>query len=129
MRETLRFGKAQKIKKRSEISRLFKDGRRWECSCFVLIYEKNDLGRDRFGVMVSRRLGNAVERNRMKRVFREVFRLNIKRCPPFFDVLIKPRPAMRADKQRAAAVDAVEQAALFNGWQETAKPVGLPVGD
>jgi ribonuclease P protein component len=128
MRETLRFGKAQKIKKRSEISRLFNFGRRWECSCFVLIYESNDLGRDRFGVMVSKRLGNAVERNRIKRVFREVFRRHIKRRPPFFDILIKPRPGIRADKPPAAAFDAAEQAAFFNGWQESAKTGGSLAG-
>jgi len=128
MPETLRFGRAQKIKKRSEISRLFKEGRRWECSCFVLIYERNDLGRDRLGVMVSKRLGNAVERNRIKRVFREVFRQNIKRAPPFFDVLIKPRPGTGADKQRAAVIDVAEQAVFFNGWQESAKSGGLSAG-
>jgi ribonuclease P protein component len=124
MRETLRFGRAQKIKKRSEISRLFNSGRRWECSCFVLIYGRNGLGWDRFGVMVSRKHGNAVERNRVKRVFREVFRQHIKHSPPFFDVLIKPRIRMVADKQGAAKINAAEQAAFFNEWLGLAKAEG-----
>lgn len=113
----MRFGRAQKIKKRSEISRLFNSGRRWECSCFVLIYGPNGLGRDRFGVLVSRRLGNAVERNRIKRVYREVFRLNVKRRPPYFDVLIKPRPGTGVGGRGAAAI-------FFNGWQESVKACG-----
>jgi ribonuclease P protein component len=110
---TLRFGKAQKLKKSSEISRLFNEGRRWECSCFTLIYGKNGLGWDRFGVLASKRLGNAVERNRVKRVFREVFRKTIKRTPPFFDILLKPRPKK--------GLDAAEQAAFFDEWQEKVK--------
>ncbi|MDR2694546.1 MAG: ribonuclease P protein component [Chitinispirillales bacterium] len=128
MRETLRFGKAQKIKKRSEISRLFKEGRRWECSCFVLIYGRNALGWDRFGVMVSRRLGNAVMRNRVKRVFREMFRLNIKPCPPFFDILIKPRPGMGAAQRRAGMINAAEQSIFFNEWLGLVKAEGSLAG-
>jgi ribonuclease P protein component len=111
----LRFGWAHKIKKRGEITRLFKEGRRWECLGFVLIYEQNSLGHDRLGVIVSKRLGNAVRRNRVKRVFREVYRCNIKQNPPFFDILIKPRP--KSDFNW----DYSEQREFFNKWQETAK--------
>jgi len=111
----LLFGKAQKIKKKSEISRLFRDGRRWECSCFVLIYERNDLPHDRFGVIVSKRIGNAVRRNRVKRVFREVYRCNIKDSPPFFDILIRPRP------KENFLWKTVEQKVFFEKWQQEAK--------
>jgi ribonuclease P protein component len=111
----LRFGRAQKIKSKSEISRLFKDGRRWECSCFVLIYGQNDLPHDRLGVLVSRKLGNAVGRNRVKRVFREVYRRNARHNPPFFDILIKPRPQQAEFFWRVS-----EQESLFRKWQSEA---------
>jgi ribonuclease P protein component len=116
----LRFGRTHKIKKRGEISRLFKEGRRWECSCFVLIYGQNGLGHDRFGVIVSRKIGNAAERNRVKRVFREVYRCNIRRNPPFFDILIKPLP--RDDNYR----NSDEQKEYFNKWQETTAKINFP---
>jgi len=112
----LAFGRARKIKKRGEISRLFKEGRRWECSCFTLIYEENALGYGRLGVIVSKKLGNAVERNRVKRMFREVYRCNVRNSPPFFDILIKPRPGVKT-----GFWDAAEQKGFFDKWQEESK--------
>jgi len=111
----LLLGKAQKIKRKSEISRLFKDGRRWECFCFVLIYGQNGLPHDRFGIIVSKKLGNAVQRNRVKRVFREVYRCNIKNNPPFFDILIRPRP------KENFLWDVAEQKEFFDKWQKETK--------
>jgi ribonuclease P protein component len=113
-----RFGRARKIKGKGEISRLFEIGRRWECGSFVLIYGQNGLRHDRLGVIVSRRIGNAVERNRAKRVFREVYRCNIRQTPPFFDILIKPRP-----KKDRFFWDVNEQKRFFDKWQEEAKSV------
>jgi ribonuclease P protein component len=98
-----------------EISRLFKQGRRWDCDAFVLIYEQNGLRHSRFGVIVSKKIGNAVERNRVKRVFREVYRCNVSQNPPFFDILIKPKA------KKTVFWDVNEQKGLFNRWQDEAK--------
>ncbi|MDR3012924.1 MAG: ribonuclease P protein component [Chitinispirillales bacterium] len=117
MPEKLRFGRAQKIKKRSEITQLFKEGRRWGCDGFTLIYGQNGLPHDRLGVLVSRKLGNAVRRSRVKRVFREVYRCNIRNSPPFFDILIKPKSRQTTD----FVWDVCEQRDFFNRWQEEAK--------
>jgi ribonuclease P protein component len=111
----MRFGRAQKIKRQVEISRLFKQGRRWECGSFVLIYEQNALRHDRFGVIVSKRIGNAVKRNRVKRVFREIYRCNIRQTPPFFDILIKPRA------KKEVFWDVNEQKGQFDKWQDEVK--------
>ncbi len=52
----------------------------------------NNLPVTRLGVAATRRLGDAVRRNRAKRLVREVFRRN--KMLPGFDVVVVPRPEL-----------------------------------
>ena len=56
---------------------------------FMTIYKaSNECGFSRLGISVSKSYGNAVERNRIKRLIREVFRLNQHQIPAGFDYLV-----------------------------------------
>ena len=90
------FRRKDRIKKRSEISQLFKNGQRWDCISYNIIFKNNDLGYDRIAIILTRKIGNAVVRNRIKRIFREIFRKRKEKKPPFYDVLIQPRPGFKA---------------------------------
>jgi len=48
----------------------------------------NNLNIPRFGVSVGRAIGNAVLRNRLKRLAREVFRLNQHQIPAGYDYIL-----------------------------------------
>ncbi len=52
----------------------------------------NGLPHNRLGLSVSRRVGNAVRRNRMKRLLREAFRLNQHAWPTGMDLVVVVRP-------------------------------------
>jgi ribonuclease P protein component len=57
-------------------------GRRVAARYVTLLGRPNSLERDRLGVVASRRLGGAVERNRAKRRLREVFRRGSRPAAP-----------------------------------------------
>jgi len=63
------------VKESREFQFLFKKGNSHVTYGFVCYYSANRLGQNRLGVVASKKVGNAVKRNRAKRVIREAFRV------------------------------------------------------
>jgi len=61
------------------------------CPLFTLLYRRNALDHTRVGVVVGKKLGGAVWRNRSKRRFRELARLSLPRLAAGLDLLIVPK--------------------------------------
>ena len=85
------FGKADRIKKRSEITRIFRRGRSASDDKIRIRVLANSIGRRRMAVVVSRRHGNAVRRNRIKRLCREAFRTCRADLPDSYDYILQPQ--------------------------------------
>lgn len=70
------FTPQERITKKKDFIFLYKKGNRYRGRYFNLIYLSNDLGFSRMAVVVSKKVGGAVERNRIKRRLRTLFRRN-----------------------------------------------------
>ena len=87
-----------RIRKNERFQTIRRTGRSFADRHLVLCFLPNELGYSRFGFSVSARIGNAVERNRIKRRLREAIRLKQGMIEPGWDlVFIARRPIGHAD--------------------------------
>jgi ribonuclease P protein component len=86
-----RFPWRQRIVKSSDFRAIYDKGRKFDAGKFVLFGRPNELGYHRLGLTVSRKVGNAVVRNRVKRLFREVFRKSSAGIPCHYDLVVNAR--------------------------------------
>ncbi len=86
--DTQTFGKDDRIRKRQDYLRIYQNGVRSYTERFTIIQCPNPTGRGRLGMTVSKKTGNSVQRNRIKRLLREFFRLNKSRLPASQDIVI-----------------------------------------
>lgn len=87
------FTRADRIRKSEEYRILSKSGKRHYSDIFIFVSRKNQFLRSRLGVTVSKKVGNAVTRNRIKRIIRDYFRLNRRLLPDRLDIAIIAKKA------------------------------------
>lgn len=85
------FRPHERIRRRPEFQRVHERGTRLSGRFMTALFLANDLPYDRLGIVASRRLGGAVQRNRAKRLIREIFRLNKRARAVGSDIVIIPR--------------------------------------
>ncbi len=66
--------KRERLKKRSDLRRIFASERQAHWPGAKLKYVRNELEWNRIAISLARKFGTAVERNRAKRVVREIYR-------------------------------------------------------
>ena len=76
------------MKRRRDFLQISKSGRLRRCPHFLVFTLKNFDGPTRLGVTVTRKIGGAVVRNRIKRHLREFFRLEYRSLPLMTDISI-----------------------------------------
>jgi ribonuclease P protein component len=88
------FHKHERLRTARDFARVKQDGRSWYSPALtVRISSSGQEHPARLGLVVSKKVGIAVKRNRIKRVIREVFRLNKHRIKSGNDIVAIPRQA------------------------------------
>lgn len=83
-----------RLKKRRDFSRIYARGRHDACSAFILYcLPRRGSAEVRIGFSASKKLGHAVVRNRIKRVFRHAAAAHLAEFPPGCDYIFVIRNA------------------------------------
>lgn len=107
------------LRRRAEFEQVYAAGTRVHGRFMTVITLRTAAGYARVGIAASRKVGNAVVRNRLKRVARELFRMNNPSCG--LDIVIVPKAQMaRAPFDRLEAE--FRRGVTPNGSQHPSQP-------
>jgi len=91
MARIYRFPPEARIRKTREFDNVFKNGCKFVEKNVVVYYHPNSRPLSRLGVIVPKRVGRAVTRNRVKRQVREIFRINREDLSAGVDIVVIAR--------------------------------------
>jgi len=90
-KDSFRFHPSEHLRRNADFRRVY-DRRRSVSSPTMIVYAcENGLPFLRLGMSVSRKFGSAIRRNRLRRLYREAFRLTRHEMPTGLDLILIPR--------------------------------------
>jgi ribonuclease P protein component len=83
----------ERLRRRADFLRCYREGRRRQARALALYFIPNGSGQPRIGTTASRKVGGAVERHRLKRWIREIYRRWAGRSRlPAIDIVVHLKP-------------------------------------
>ena len=98
------FTRMERVKKNSDIQNLFRKGKRVSVQGSKLFYMANGMDINRIAFTLPRGYGNAVERNRSKRLSREAYRYFKASLDTGYDMVLLVYPGNDSFRTRCAQV-------------------------
>lgn len=109
---SLRYRRHQRMRSRGDFERAYRQGNRARGDLLIVVVVENGLPHARLGLSVGKRIWKrAVRRNRVRRVFREAFRLSQHELPAGCDLVLIPARAALEPELEATCRELVALAA------------------
>lgn len=83
--------KVESLKNDREFQRVYKQGKNYWNKTLTIYVKKNNLGYNRVGYSITKKIGNSVERNKLRRRMKEIIRLNSKYLHTSYDLILIPK--------------------------------------
>ncbi len=100
------FGKSRHLRLNADFQSVYKKGRRVSAPILTLVWMRQEIpGPSRLGLSVSRKVGKAHDRNRIKRRLREIFRLEAGRLAPGHDLVLVAKPGVPRPSYQALRLE------------------------
>ncbi len=110
--------RVERLRKNEQFRKVFKSGKVFVGDKMVVYALENALSYSRVGITVSRKLGGAVERNKLKRIVREAWRAREGQLRKGFDLVLVPRMKAKTGSFREIA-DELQQLLVKGNIIET----------
>lgn len=110
------ISKRLRISKNREFREIYKHGKNIANKDFVLYQKKNEFNRTRIGIAVSKIVGNAVKRNRIKRLIREIYRKELPHIKSGYDIILIARKPIKEKSFHSIEktfIDVLKRAGLY----------------
>ncbi len=86
------------IKKNSDFRKVYNKKKSFANKQLVIYYDENNLEYSRLGISISKKIGNAVTRNKIRRKLKEIYRLNENKIALSYDIILIVRVSAKECK-------------------------------
>jgi ribonuclease P protein component len=112
----LHMNKSEMLRNSADFRKTYRQGLSYSNRRFVVYVRKNGLDHNRIGISTSRKYGNAVQRNRIRRVIKELYRAYEGHIVTGHDLVFIPRLGTRGRGLREIEPDFVHLLRVASLW-------------
>ena len=108
---------SQSLKKNADFQNVYQCGKSFANKYLVMYVKENDLGKNRIGISVSKKVGNSVVRHRVKRLILESYRLHEDMFNSSLDMVIIARNTAKEKNYHEienSMISLLKKAGLYN---------------